>query len=162
MAEFYGTLVGALAFHADRGNSAWAAAASDALRTAALVRSSAYIDATYLALFQGERVGGRAQALQWPRVGVVDMEGWSVPSTEVPAEIINAAYEGALRELAVPGSLNPDIKAGGGVVKRVKAGSVEVEYASTAATTATFQRIEDILAPLLGRSSPYFGFATRG
>lgn len=129
--------------------------------TQALIRSSAYIDATYLALFQGERVGGRSQALQWPRVGVVDMEGWSVPSTEVPSEIINASYEGAIRELAAPGSLNPDVSAGGGVIKRVKAGSVEVEYASNASTTATFQRIADVLAPLLGRASMYTGFAAR-
>jgi len=162
MSDFYGTLIGAAAYHDDRGNAAWAAAATDALRTAALVRASAYIDATYLLSFEGLKAGARDQVLQWPRVGVTDIYGYSVPDDEVPVEIINAAYEGALRELATAGSLNPDIKAGGGVIKRVKAGSVEVEYASTADTRATFQRIEDILAPLLGRASPYSGTASRG
>lgn len=161
MADFYGTLAGALSYHADRGNAAWAAS-DDTLRTEALVRASAFIDLTYLARFEGLKAGGRDQALQWPRTGVTDMEGYSVVETTPPVEIINATYEAALRELATPGSLNPDIKAGGGVVKRVKAGSVEVEYASDATTRATFTRIEDILAPLLGRASPYTGAAARG
>jgi hypothetical protein len=161
MADLYGTLAGALTYHADRGNAAWAAS-SDPLRTAALVRASQYIDGTYLALFQGFKVDGRDQVLQWPRTGAMDMAGYAVPSSAVPVEIINATYEAALRELVSPGSLNPDIAVGGGVIKRVKAGSVEVEYSATAATQATFLRIEDILAPLLGRQSAYFGSAARG
>lgn len=44
----YGTLEDAATYHADRGNAAWAAAATDALRTAALVRASDYIRFRYV------------------------------------------------------------------------------------------------------------------
>jgi hypothetical protein len=78
MADFYGSLVGAATYHSDRGNAAWAAAASDALRTAALVRATDYIKYRY----------------------VVNLApGYD----ETLPEVEQATYVAALLELATPG-----------------------------------------------------------
>jgi|EndMetStandDraft_2_1072991.scaffolds.fasta_scaffold30655_1 hypothetical protein len=78
MAGFYGTLAGALTYHADRGNAAWAAAASDAVRTAALVRATDYVKYRY----------------------VVNLSSDYDETLPVVAE---ATYAAALIELATPG-----------------------------------------------------------
>lgn len=111
----YGTLIEADSYHTERSNSAWAG--TDDVKTAALVRASDYIDARYrykltsgawICAFRGTRTGGRSQVAEWPRTGAVDSEGSTIPDTEVPAEVIRATYELALRELVEPGSLSPD------------------------------------------------------
>lgn len=165
MAEFYGTLAGALTYHADRGNAAWASS-NDTLRTAALVRATTYIDATYRGRFPGYRTARRAQSLEWPRTDAWDAtNGVTILSTEVPIEVERAAYEAALRELASPGSLNPDITPGKIKKSVAIAGAVSVEYANTSG--AGGQRpvvsiIDGILAPLLCDNSGYSGKAVRG
>lgn len=142
------------------GHAAWAASADTAAKEAAIRRGTAYISDNFD--WNGHRVNLRNQALAWPRWGVLDSEGLPVASSSVPVEVTRATCEAAIREFATPGSLNPDIKAGGGIVKRVKAGSVEVEYASNTSTYASFQRIQDMLAPLTGRVSSLFGTSARG
>lgn len=127
----------------------------------ALVRATAYIDGTFRSMFGGVRTHGRDQALEFPRSGLVDREGWGIDSDEMPAELKNATCEAAKRELASSGSLVPDIKAGGGVLKRVKAGSVEVEYDNDGSLTKTFQAIEQALGSLLVIRSRYSGVAVR-
>lgn len=154
----YGTDAGYKAYADERGISY--AGKTDEQIAEARLRASEYVDLTYISLFQGLKVGGRDQERQWPRVGATDMDGYSVGET-VPVEIENATYEGAVRELASAGSLNPDIEAGGGQLKREKIGPLEFEYIRDGSTTSTFRRIEDILAPLLGRTSRYFGAAAR-
>lgn len=155
----YGTVAGFKAYVDARGGSY--AGKSDAEITAALVRATTYIDATYRASFLGYKTDRRDQELEWPRTNAWDAAGEELATDEVPVEIENATYEGAIRELATPGSLDPDVKAGGGVIKRVKAGSVEVEYASTGTVQATYRRIDGILAGLFGAISPYSGVVTR-
>src|SRR5262245_49728437 len=127
MADFYGTLAEALVYHNDRGNSAWAAAASDAIRTAALVRGTQYIDGRYSGRWPGTRTDGRDQPLAWPRTDAEDIEGNEIDEDEVPIEVEHATYEAALRELATPGSLSPDYTASERVV-REKVDVLEVQY----------------------------------
>ncbi|TEB83700.1 DnaT-like ssDNA-binding protein [Pseudomonas aeruginosa] len=134
MADYYGTVAGADAYHQARGNAAWAAAA-EADKEAALARASAYIDGLgtqqpvsgCVLVFPGKKAGGRAQALQWPRAGAVDRDGGPIPADEVPREVEQATYEAALRELLKPGSLNPDYVATT-AVKRAKVGPLETEF----------------------------------
>lgn len=161
MTTFYGSLAGALTYHADHGNAAWAAS-TDELRTAALARTSVYIDGQYLALFPGMKTNGRLQALQWPRAGAIDQNGYGILSEEIPVEIINATYEGALRELVVPNSLAPDIEAGGGQLKREKIGPLEFEYLRDGTLYATYRAIENALVNLLGARSRFSATASRG
>lgn len=153
--SMYGTLDGALAYHDARGNSAWSAAGvDDTKRTEALVRGSAALDVIYGSRFPGVRTDGRDQLLGWPRIGsdgneVQDIDGNDLPSDAVPVEIENAAYELGLRELAEPGSTTADLDRGG-LVKRLKAGSAEIEYEAGATANIIFQIVDGILAPLIG------------
>jgi hypothetical protein len=135
MTDFYGTLEGADSYHAERGNSAWAAA-SESDRAAALIRASVYIDSLGTKLpevgkcvmaFPGRKTGGRAQTLQWPRLDAVDANGDTIEG--IPQEVISAAYEAALLELTA-GYLTPVYVASSGV-KREKVDVLETEYFDT-------------------------------
>lgn len=158
MADFYGT---AAAFKVWADARAVTYTDDDDLIGQALVRASEYIDAAYLTVWPGVKAEGRTQTRQWPRAGVWDASGYPVDADTVPAEVENATYEGASRELTTTGALAADVKPGGGVIRRVRAGSTEVEYQANAATQTTFTRIDQALAPLIGAQNGYSGRASR-
>jgi len=111
MADYYGSVAAADTYHSDRGNSAWTG--TNSVKIAALIRATMYIDATYKLRFIGYRTNRRDQDLEWPRADAYDeINGQTIPSDEVPIEVEYATYEGALRELVSPGSLNPDVTFG--------------------------------------------------
>lgn len=93
------------AYHQARGNSAWMDGATSE-REQAIVRATQFISTAFS--FKGERANQRDQAQAWPRSGVEDAEGYSVPSDAVPVEVRRAVAEVALRELASPGAMTPD------------------------------------------------------
>lgn len=128
-ADSYASLAQALAYHAAKGNAAWATA-TDPNRETALRRATAWTDATYRSLWPGYRVNHRNQSLDWPRYAAVDNEGWIVDYTSIPIEVVNATCEAALRELATPGSLSPDYAAAEQVASAT-AGPVSVTYKAT-------------------------------
>ena len=129
---------------------------------AAIIRATAAIDAMYRARFPGQRTNGRAQALEWPRKYASDAEGNPIGENEIPQEIVNATCEAAVRELATPNSMMPDLERGG-AIQRFKAGSVEVEYSGSASARTAFTAIDGILSSLLGTASlPWIGQAVRG
>lgn len=131
----------------------------------AMRRATAYLDNTYRTRFPGQRKLFRKQALEWPRVGVVDMNGFPVTDNEIPVEIIRATCEAAVREFASPGSLTPDVVPGK-VKKRAKVGDIEVEYAVGGGGVASQQPIspiiEGILAALIGAANAFTANAVRG
>lgn len=160
MPDFYGTLADANAYHVAHGNIAWTG--TDEVKTAALVRGSAYVDSlgrrqqplgNWLILWPGNKTGGRAQALDWPRTNACDYEGNTIATDEVPIEVKQATYEAALRELIAPGSLNPDYVPAT-LVKREKSGPWEEEYFGpndgSNPVQPVISAILDLLAPLLG------------
>jgi hypothetical protein len=131
----------------------------------ALRRATAFIDAHYRNRFPGQRKNGRGQALEWPRSYACDKDGNVIADDEIPVEIVNATIEAAVREMAVPGSLNPDVTPGK-VKKSASVGDIAVEYA-VGTGSAYEQRpvvgvIDGILSSLLGSTSPYFASAVRG
>ena len=135
-----------------------------ALAEQALRRATEWIDAKYGPRFAGTwAVDG--QALAWPRL-YASYRLTSLPSDEVPSQVVAATIQAAVRELASPGSLSPDITTGK-IKKRVRVeGAVEVEYAvgsgGVASQTPIVSIIDGILAPLIGAApSPYFGTAVR-
>lgn len=176
-ANSYAEVTTADAYHSARGNATWTEASTspDQGKTAALVRATAAIDAAYRMRFPGVRTNGRDQALEWPRAyaitdasdpdsigNITDAEGWEIDTDEIPQEIIDAVCEAALRELIEPGSMMPDLVRGGWI-KRLKAGSVEIEYGSNATPETVYSLIDGILAKLLGgNSNPYTARAVRG
>lgn len=159
----YGTVHGADDYHASRGNSAWTDA-DDHLKLPALVRGSWYIDSRYrwrypggvfyASLFSGEKTGGRAQELEWPRTGATDYTGEALDPDVVPREVEFATYEAAVRELVSPGSLSPDFVSTS-AVKKEKVGPVEVEYSFTTSDSCwppnypIIPTIDGLIAPVL-------------
>jgi hypothetical protein len=128
---------------------------------AAIIRASAAIDALYRSRFPGYKRNGRDQAMEWPRSAAYDNAGELVPDDEVPIEIVQATCEAAVRELADPGAMMPDLERGGGV-RRLKAGSVEIEYGANAANQTTFTAIGNLLSGLLAGGDGGGLFATAG
>lgn len=163
-ANSYVSIADADAFHEARGNSDWTDVSSspDQGKAAALIRGTAYIDAKYRARFPGSRTNGRDQTLEWPRTDACDAEGEEISSDEIPQEIKDAVCEAALRELSEAGSLMPDVDAGG-LEKRIKAGSVEIERFANGPAAPSFSIIDGILSGILkGTGSIYTARAVRG
>ena len=161
----YGSVAAADAYHTARGNTAWTG--TNDVKTAALVRASAYIDGRYRfrlasgrwqSMFKGTKTGGRAQELEWPRTGATDYEGSEIPSNEIPREVEQATYEAALRELVSPGSLSPDFTYSAQVT-REKVGPIEVQYAESQASGTpnrpVIPAIDELLGPLLFQPYDY-------
>ena len=140
----------ALSYHALRGNSAWAAA-SDADQQYAIIRATQAVDSIYKGKWKGEPTEYGTQELEWPRSGVT-VGSTSIDDDVIPAAIKKAVCEAALRELASPGSMTPDLDRGG-EIKRVKADVVEVEYMDGANSTTTFTAIDGLLADLVTGTS---------
>lgn len=153
MADFYGTLDGYKDYMTARGRAT--DLSDDDEINAALLVASEWLDGTYLTMFMGLKVGGRAQIREWPRTGVVDIYGYAIPSDSVPREVERATYEAAQRQVDKPGSLTLDYVPN--KYKRASVdGAVSVEFAgvtSSADIQAQFTIIDQILAPLLMESA---------
>lgn len=136
-----------------------------ALGEAALIRASTAIDARYSVSYPGYRRNGRDQGLEWPRAAAYDVGGWLISDGEVPIEVVKSTIEAAVRELAAPGSMMPDLERGGHI-QSLKAGSVGITYASNASSQTTFTLIDGIMANVLtgvgGSGGGLFGMAVRG
>jgi hypothetical protein len=130
----------------------------------ALIRGTAAIDMNYGARFPGVQTHEADQSLMWPRKSgyvrdgvfyagspatITLSSGWSIPVDEIPAALVRATAEAAWRELQSPGALTPDLERGG-AIKSLKAGSVGIEYASTAPATTTYSILDGLMAGLLG------------
>ena len=145
----YGTRAGADIYHTDRGNATWAG--TDAQKDEALLRATEWVDRAFRMSFPGEKTGLRAQEREWPRVQAYDDEDELIPDDEVPAEMLPATYEAALRELVTLGSLSPDYDPAVQVTKE-KVDVIEVEYAAgfgPESVHPVFPIIRGILAPIL-------------
>lgn len=115
---------------------------------------SAYIDGTYGYRFPGGPTGGAAQERAWPRTGAFDYYGNSIDPSVVPVAVINASYEAAWIEANSPGSLSVTISSAERV-KRLKAGSAEIEYTDSPGSisqsvTPMSTTIEGLLFTLIG------------
>src|SRR5215217_9783086 len=98
-------------YHTNRLNDSWSDGTDDE-KEAALRRAMAYLEGHYGPRYTGTRRYGREQALMWPRSGATDSEGWVIDIDVVPIEVERATAEAALRELAEPGFLSPDVTTG--------------------------------------------------
>jgi hypothetical protein len=175
-ANSYASVATADAYHADRGNTAWLA--EQAAKETALVRATQYIESRYRGRWPGTRLKLRDQRLEWPRYGafvnygpdyVADsyvrdnslaVDKWPIGTNEVPQELIDATCEAALRELAKPGQLQPDVTIG---LKRDWAGDTGQEFFLGAGQPPKLTVIDGILGPILitGTGNGMFGVAER-
>lgn len=111
-AESYASVADADTYHTTWGNTAWAAAASTAVKEIALRNATRYLDAQFGARWKGSRLNG-TQALGWPRLGVYTADGYYMQTTPLPPALLNACYEMAL--LALSEDLYPDLTSTGDI-----------------------------------------------
>ena len=157
MPVFYGTVLDADAYHLARGTGdAWDDVAD---KESALLVASEWIDRKYRTRFPGYKVGRRTQEREWPRYDAYDAANEFILSTDIPIEIEQATYEAALRHGTDPGSLSPDVDP---PLSRIKADTVELEYAGTNQTT-DYPTVSSLLSNLLvgGGSAGYTMRAVR-
>lgn len=76
------------------GNTVWTALTIEQ-KEDNIVKASQYIGRRFPMQFLGYSKR-REQALLWPRMGVVTYDGWSIPSSEVPVELVKATAEYAV------------------------------------------------------------------
>ncbi len=135
----------ALAYHADRGNAAWAVLTT-AQQEQALRRATDYMERVYKAQWQGLRVNN-TQALDWPRVGVT-ANGYYVLSTIVPIPVQRACAELAIR--ASTGDLLSDKNQ---QKIKTKVGDIEVEYDKNSPQATQYSAVDALLSPYLSTNS---------
>lgn len=134
------------------GSDGPSTAVAVAAAEAAARRSAKWIDGTYRDRFPGARKNGRDQGLEWPRIDALDADGNAIADDIVPGEMIAAQCEAAIRELASPGSLSPDVTPGG-IKTSVRVDVISVSYAQgygVAGQLPVLTEIDKLLAPLLG------------
>lgn len=143
-AEAYISVADADAYHAARGNAAWAALAEPA-KEAALRLATDYMEAEYGPRWRGNRLTAE-QALSWPR----GVEG--VPE----------AVRRANAELAVRASAGPLLADQGPAVKQETVGPISVTYADGARQSTRYAAVDAALrAAGLFRSAAAFIPAVR-
>lgn len=129
-------------------STAWTEAVTNA-KEVALRKAANYLDGRFHQRWKGDRYTEN-QALAWPRIGVIDDDGYTVLETTLPLRVKRAAIEAAIKSLS--GELNPDLPNPGSVSKsRKKVGplEVELEYLGGNSPTPVFPVIVELLAPYL-------------
>lgn len=145
-AESYASVAAADARCASLGKSTWAALA-EADKEIALRKATLFMS-TYRTRWAGRRMSS-AQALDWPRYGVV-VDGFPVLSTIVPVDVVNACIDLAVRA-SVGADLLPDLDTGSNVIKKTKVGPIEDEYfQNTTDARERFVAVDALLAPYFG------------
>jgi hypothetical protein len=145
-AESYISVANADARHSAFGNTAWAAISTTALKESYLRQATAYMVQAYRERWSGIRINA-TQALDWPRAQVV-VDGYSIDSDAVPADIANACADLALK--AASAALAPDLER---AVVRKKIGPLETEYSPHSPQAKRYRAIDMALAPYLKGSS---------
>lgn len=150
-AESYASVAQADARLAALGMTNWAALTSTE-KEQALRRATVAMGQFCGGRWKGTRLY-RIQALDWPRYGV-EVDGYGIPSTEVPVDVVSACIDLALK--AAAGDLNPDLSR---AVKREKVGPLETEYADYSPQATQYRALNQALSVYLrggGASVPLY------
>lgn len=102
-ADSYISLADANTYVSNHGTSAAWSAAPEASKEQALRLATQYIDLKYGDRFKGCKTWNsqaKRQSLQWPRRGAIDNDGYEYSDDELPACLLSAVVEAALRVIA--------------------------------------------------------------
>jgi len=146
-AESYVDETDADAYHAAFGHAAWTGTSPE--KEAALRQATQYIDTVGQKRWIGVRRESD-QALDWPRTGAQDDDGYVRPWDEVPPEVIKATCEAAMRALTE--TLLPDVADNGTIASESKTLAVmskSVSYLGGKNPLKRYTIVEKLLAPLL-------------
>lgn len=138
------TVAFASGYWADRGDVGWSGLATDAVREAALIQASEYLSISIKWVAEPQVIG---QPLAWPRV---DFVGVPEPVQKATARL---AYSIAVRQLDLFATVEAS-----DMVRRVKTGSVEIEFSDKALSLAdngapSFPWLQNLLADYINTSS---------
>jgi len=124
--------------------------ATTANKEIALKRATQYLDNMYGARWKGIR-SDEDQALDWPRYGVTDHDGYGWDSDEMPTELLNATCEIADRIIDGDNPMADQSDTSTIRKQKVKAGPVEeeVEYAGSMTLGKKYPTVEALLSPLI-------------
>ncbi len=153
-AESYITVTDADTYATAHGDdSAWDAAI-DAEKEEALRLSAQYLDFMYGPTWKGVR-SNEDQALNWPRTGVIDPDGFAIDNDALPQKLKDAQVEAAIRHNNGT-SLFPDLANDGDIASiRSKVDSLEeaITYVGAGSSPSpTFPIIRSLLLPYLSGS----------
>lgn len=129
-------------------NTQWTAASTTKKEIALRVSTKQYLDTQYR--FVGIRAND-TQALEWPRAGAADRDGYAIEDDTIPQRVKDALCELALRYVQGD-TLAPDISGTAAIEsKSVKLGPIEVstDYAGSVSPVKTYTNVDGILSPLL-------------
>lgn len=152
-AESYISVADATAYHAARGNTDWAALASDTIREQCLRKATDYMEQIYTGSWLGYP-SSTDQALCWPRYGVERLDyvyayGYYYDDDYMPPQLGKACAELALR--AASGDLAADLEP---TIASAKVGSISVAYNQNGSLITRYRVVDNLLAPfLIGRGS---------
>ena len=127
-------------------------AASTAAKEKALKLAAQYMDAIFKMRWKGIRKQ-ETQALDFPRYGIEDRDGYFLSSDALPTPIKQACAEYAVR--SITNELYPDLTADSGSLsaKRVKVGPIEVDK-QWAGGTRPYRRYSIVEAMLVDMFRP--------
>lgn len=146
-AESYASVDFADTYHTAYGApTAWSGATTSAKETA-LREATRYIDAEFGKLWSGQRAN-ETQALDWPRLDVIDRDGYTLDANALPVKLKQATAILALESIS--GDLYPNISSGDGTLKAsmVKVGPITIdnEFVGGAEPFATYRIVRDMLS----------------
>lgn len=118
-ATSYVSVADADSYATDRNNTDWIALSNEA-KQFSLINATDYIDNNYS--WNGTKYT-KDQALQWPRSGATDVDGYAIDVDEIPIKVKNAVIEAAFLD-----SEGTDLFETEQITKKAKVGPVEVEY----------------------------------
>lgn len=154
-AQSYISVADAETYHSEHEDPTTWRNALDADRERALKLATQYIDSKFQYRWLGIKTDS-SQALDWPRTGAVDPNGYYIEADAVPQALKDATAELAERYLADSTTgLTPDETTAGSIRReKIKAGAVEyeVEYSGGRSEQTYYTLVERILAELVSRA----------
>ncbi len=146
-ADAYWSQANVLTYHTDRnqlgtGTDLWDSTLTSDQLDAAIRRGAAFIDARIRLSAKGRKLSS-TQALVFPRTGINDEDGFTVASDSVPLGVRQAMAEASRTVTTTQGVSSAQS------IKRVKAGSVEVEFGNFKVSRKVLSMIDELLAPYM-------------
>lgn len=145
-ANTYVSLADADQYHEDRlHNADWKSAVADT-KNAALLWATRLLDEEIA--WDGSRVS-KNQALRWPRIGMVDKDGFILDSNTIPALLVDATAELALHIITSDRTVFPEDTSGQKIASLSVGSEVELEFKDF--------DIKDVLPPAIFAKLASFG-----
>lgn len=151
-AESFGSVAEADAYHLAMGNAAWAPKTQEE-KEVQLRRGTQYIIVKYGQRWKGCKLLS-TQALDFPRYGVTDNDGFVLPSSPLPTALKRALFELALKGFTE--ELLPDVASPGMIKEKERQlGPLRTRtvYTSGASQIKYFHNVHSLLLSLIESSN---------